>query len=174
MLSISKKTIVLITILFLFVIGGIFNTICAADKVGYINLDRLVKESNMGKAAMENISRLRKEKQGMINQKLQTINEIKINLESEADLLKDQEKKDRVEELNTMIKEYKRIVADAKEEIAKEDRELVAQILKKADGALKKVAKKNKFTMILKDPNAIGYLDESVDITEDVLKELNK
>nr|WP_320191741.1 OmpH family outer membrane protein [uncultured Desulfobacter sp.] len=174
MLSISKRTIVLSIILFLFVLGGIFNTISAANKVGYINLDRLVKESNMGKAAMENINRLRKEKQAMINQKLQTINEIKINLESEADLLKDQEKKDRVEELNTLIKEYKRIVADAKEEIAKEDRELVAQILKKADGALKKVAKKNKFTMILKDPNAIGYLDKSVDITEDVLKELNK
>lgn len=174
MLSISKRTVVLTTILFLFVIGGLSNTICATNKVGYINLDRLVKESDMGKVAMENINRLRKEKQVMINQKLQTINEIKINLESEADLLKDQEKKDRVEELNALIKEYKRMAADAKEDIAKEDRELVAQILKKADGALKKVAKKKKFTIILKDPNAIGYLDESVDITEDVLKELNK
>jgi outer membrane protein len=174
MLSISKRTVVLTTILFLFVIGGISNTICATNKVGYINLDRLVKESDMGKVAMENINRLRKEKQVMINRKLQTINEIKINLEGEADLLKDQEKKDRVEELNALIKEYKRMAADAKEDIAKEDRELVAQILKKADGALKKVAKKKKFTIILKDPNAIGYLDESVDITKDVLKELNK
>ncbi len=174
MLSISKKTVALTTILILLVIGGISTTICATNEVGYINLDRLVKESNMGKAAMENINKLRKEKQSMINRKLQTINETKINLESEADLLKDQEKRDRVEELNSLIKEYKRMAADAKEEIAKEDRELVAQILKKADGALKKVAKKKKFAIILKDPNAIGYLDESVDITNDVLKELNK
>jgi outer membrane protein len=174
MLSISKKTVALTTILILLVIGGISTTICATNEVGYINLDRLVKESNMGKAAMENINKLRKEKQSMINRKLQTINETKINLESEADLLKDQEKRDRVEELNSLIKEYKRMAADAKEEIAKEDRELVAQILKKADGALKKVAKKKKFTIILKDPNAIGYLDESVDITDDVLKVLNK
>ncbi len=66
------------------------------------------------------------------------------------------------------------MVADAKEEIKRQDRELVARILKKADGALKKVAKKKKYTIILKDPNAIGYLDPEVDITDAVLKELNK
>lgn len=150
------------------------NVLAASDKVGYINLDRLVKESNMGKVAVENIERLKKEKQAMISRKLKTINEVKLDLENRNDLLKDEERKERVDELNTLIKEYKRMVADAKEEIAKEDRELVAEILKTADGALKKVAKKKKFTIILKDPNAIGYLDESVDITTDVLKELNK
>ena len=38
----------------------------------------------------------------------------------------------------------------------------------------KKVAKRNGYTIILKDPNAIGYLDPAVDITDEVLKELNK
>ncbi|OQW97351.1 MAG: molecular chaperone Skp, partial [Desulfobacteraceae bacterium A6] len=33
---------------------------------------------------------------------------------------------------------------------------------------------KQKYTMILKDPNSIGYLDPSVDITDDVVKDLNK
>jgi len=51
---------------------------------------------------------------------------------------------------------------------------VVAIILQKADDVLKKVAKRKKFTIILKDPNAIGYLDKKVDITDDVLKELNK
>ena len=146
----------------------------AGTKVGYIDLQRLVKESKLGKAAMEDIELLRKEKQKAIAGKLKKINTVKIDLETNEELLKDKEKKDRVDELNNLIKEYKRMVADAKEEIAKEDRELVAQILAKADGALKKVAKKKKFTMILKDPNAIGYLDPSVDITDLVLKELNK
>lgn len=66
------------------------------------------------------------------------------------------------------------MVADAKEDISREDRELVALILKKADDILKKVAKKKRFSIILKDPNAIGYLDPDVDITDLVLKELNK
>ena len=150
------------------------SSLWAGDKVGFINLQRLVKESKLGKAASADIDQLRAEKQAQIAEKLQKINHIKIDLEANSELLKDDEKKDRIEELNTLIKEYKRMVADAKEEIGRQDRELVADILKKADGALKKVAKKKKYTIILKDPNAIGYLDPDVDITDDVLKELNK
>ena len=146
----------------------------AGTKVGFINLSRLVKESVHGKAAMENIERMKKEKQIRLSEMLKKINDIKLDLQTKADLLKENEKKDRVDELNALIKEYKRMVADAKEEIAKADREMVAAILKKADPVLKKVAKKKKFTIILKDPNAIGYLDPSVDITDAVLKELNK
>lgn len=148
-------------------------TLMAGNKVGYINLQRLVSESVIGKAAMADIERLRKKKQTVISEKLKKINDVKIDLETQDDL-KDEEKKDRIDELNGLIKEYKRLVSDAKEEIGKEDRELVAQILKKADSALKKVAKKKKFTMIIKDPNAVGFLDPSVDITDDVLKELDE
>ena len=39
---------------------------------------------------------------------------------------------------------------------------------------MKKVAKKYKYTIIIKDPNAVGYLDPDVDITDKVIKELNK
>ena len=73
-----------------------------------------------------------------------------------------------------MYKEYQRLVADAKEDITREDRQLVAIILEQANDILKKVAKKKKYGIILKDPNAIGYLDPDVDITDLVLKELNK
>jgi outer membrane protein len=65
-------------------------------------------------------------------------------------------------------------VADAKEDITREDRQLVSIILEKANDILKKVAKKKKYTIILKDPKTIGYLDPDVDITDLVLKELNK
>lgn len=157
-----------------FVLGVSCPLSAAGSKVGYIDLQRLVKESHMGKAAVSDIERLREEKQVQINDRLKQINRVKIDLESNQELLKNDERKDKVDELNTLIKEYKRMVADVKEDIAKQDRELVAEILQKADGALKKVAKKKKFTMILKDPNTIGFLDPSVDITDDVLTELNK
>lgn len=164
-----NKAIILISIL-----AMACSASAVSSKVGYIDLQRLVKESKLGKAAMSDIERLRTEKQKAIAEKLKVINSIKIDLEAKDALLKDEEKRDKLEELNGLIKDYKRMVADAKEEISKEDRELVAEILKKADGILKKVAKKEKFTMILKDPNAVGYLDPDVDITDQVLKELNR
>lgn len=150
------------------------SSLWADSKVGYIDLQRLVKESKMGQAASGDIEDLRVEKQAQIKIKLEEINQLKLDLNSNATELTASEKKDQVETLNDLVRDYKRMVEDAKEEIARQDRELVADILKKADKALKKVAKKNKFSIILKDPKTIGYMDSDVDITDEVLKMLNK
>ena len=146
----------------------------AEQKVGYINLQRLVNESKMGEAAKKDIEKLRMQRQTTINNKLAEVNKLKDLLEKSEKGMSAKERKDVSESLQKVYKEYQRLLADAREEITREDRELVAVILEKADGVLKAVAKKQKYTMILKDPNTVGYLDPSVDITDDVVKELNK
>ena len=146
----------------------------ALDKVGYINLQRLVNESKLGKAAKNDIRKLRKKKEATIKSKLDDITKLRDFINKEGDKIPPSEKRKKIDTLQNMYKEYQRLVADAKEDITREDRDLVATIMEKADGVLKKVAKKKKYTIILKDPKAIGYLDPSVDITDAVLKELNK
>jgi outer membrane protein len=146
----------------------------AADKVGYINLQRLVNESKMGKAARADIQKMRTGKQEDLNKRIQEINRLRDLLNKEGSNMDPRERRDKIEILKRAYKEYERLLADAKEDITREDRELVAIILQKADGVLKKVAKKNNYAIILKDPNAIGFLDPEVDITDLVLKELNK
>jgi outer membrane protein len=150
------------------------NCAVAADKVGYINLQRLVNESEMGQSAKLEIQKLRSERERAVAGKLQEINRLKEILNDKNKKLSAAERRDKLEALQKAYKEYQRMVADAREDITREDRELVSIILNKADGVLKKVAKQKKYTIILKDPNAIGYLDPEVDITDDVLKELNK
>lgn len=146
----------------------------SGEKVGFVNLNRLVTESHMGKAAQKKINTLRQAKEAELKTKLEEINAVKLELQTQGATLNDSAKKDKVDTLNSLTKEYKRMQADAKEEIERQDRDLVADILKKADGILKKVAKKKGFGIILKDPKVVGYLNPDLDITEDVLKELNK
>lgn len=146
----------------------------AADKVGYINLQRLVNESKMGQEAKADLQKMRQEKEAVLNGKLRDINKLRDFINKEGDKMPDREKRDKIELLQKMYKEYQRLLADAKEDITREDRELVSIILQKADDVLKNVAKKKGYTIILKDPNAIGYLDPDVDITDLVLKDLNK
>lgn len=153
-------------------------TLCAVshagDKVGFINLQRLVNESTMGKAARADIQKMRKQREEIVSNKLWQVNNLKSLLTEQGVSMDPVEKRNKIDKLRSAYKEYQRLLADAKEDILREDRELVAIILKKADGVLKKVAKKRKYTIILKDPKAIGYLDPSVDITDEVLKGLNK
>ncbi|ETR71016.1 MAG: outer membrane protein [Candidatus Magnetoglobus multicellularis str. Araruama] len=149
-------------------------TTYAWDKVGYINLQRLVNESNMGKAAKADIERLRQEKQKAIDTLLKEIQELKALIEKNGDLMGEKNKAAKLEELQKKYKKYKRMVADAKEELANEDSKLVSTILERADSVLKQVAKQEKFTIIIKDPDAIGYLDPKVDITDQVIRAFNK
>jgi outer membrane protein len=165
----------------LVVLGGIVlglamcaTSYAAADKVGYINLQRLVNESKMGKDAKADLQKMREEKQAVLNNKLTDINKLRKFINDQGDKLPARERREKVELYQKMYKDFQRLVADAKEDITREDRQLVAIILEKANDILKKVAKKKKFGIILKDPNAIGYLDPGVDITDMVLQELNK
>ena len=146
----------------------------AAEKVGYINLQRLVNESKMGKDAKADILKMRQTKQAVLDNKLADINKLRDFINQKGDKLVAGDRRDKVELLQKMYKDYQRLVADAKEDITREDRELVAIILEKANDILKDVAKNKKYGIILKDPNSIGYLDPDVDITDLVLKELNK
>jgi outer membrane protein len=146
----------------------------AADKVGYINLQRLVSESKTGKEAREDIQKMRKAKEDELTRRLESLNKMKDELNENWEKLDARTQRDRRAELKRAYEDYQKILNDAKEDILREDRELVSIILQRADGVLKKVAKRNGYTIILKDPNAIGYLDPAVDITDEVLKELNK
>ena len=142
-------------------------------KVGYIDLQRLVKESNMGSAARKEIEALRQQKEKEVFDKMQDIERLKSLLTAQADKLSETEKRDKYQQLQQLNKEYQRMVSDAKEEISQQDRQLVADILKKADNIIQKIAKQGRYTLILKDPNVIGYLDPKVDITEAVIEALN-
>lgn len=146
----------------------------AADRVGYIDLQRLVNESKAGKAARADIQKLRKEKETIIADLSARITKLKGLIDEKGTTMAPREKRQQVDELQKLYKEYQRLVADARDDITREDRELVSIILEKADSVLKKVAQKGKYAVILKDPKAIGYLDPSIDITDKVLKELNR
>jgi outer membrane protein len=160
------------------IILGLMLTGCvlASDteaKVGYIDLQRLVKESKMGAEARKEIESLRQLKEKAVFEKMQEIERLKSELNMENASLTEDEKRDKLQMLQQSNKAYQRMVSDAKEEIAREDRELVAEILRKADGIIKKIAKQGRYDMILKDPNVIGYLDPKVDITDAVLRAMD-
>ncbi len=158
-----------------FIIVSLFSlTSFAEGKVGFINLRRLVNESSMGKEAQKDLLKLKEQKESEQRSKLREVEELRDYINKNSDGLESEEIRKKTRKLNRLYTEYQRLEADAKEDISFGDRELVSKIMKEADGALKKVAKKKKYTIILKDPNTIGYLDPEVDITDDVLKELNK
>lgn len=149
------------------------NVSSAQEKVGYINLQKLVSESKIGQKAKAELDASRKAKEKTLTDKAKSVNAMRDALNKGGDKMSQKERAAKVDQFQKANKEYQRLLADSKQDIQKEDRELVANILAQADTILKDVAKKNKFGIILKDPTAIGYLDPNLDITDKVIKELN-
>ncbi|MFO7740449.1 MAG: OmpH family outer membrane protein [Desulfatiglandaceae bacterium] len=163
----------LLIVVFSFLIQSCFLVSDSEAKVGYINLQRLVTESKLGQDARAVIKGMRQEKENEVLEKMQEIKLMQSQFEIQRSKMTLEAQREKIAEIQKANKEYKRLVADSKEDIAREDRELVAIILEKADGVLREVAKRRKFTIILKDPNVLAFLDEKVDITDEVIKELN-
>lgn len=167
----SKIGVIVIIAVFLFCISAY-----AEDKVGYINVQRTVSETNLGKEARAQIEKLTTQRNKEIEEKNKELESLNNKLLAERqkknpDLSKIREL---IDEIQQKDKELKRFVADAREELTKMDRELANEILQKADPVLREIAKKRGYSIIIKDPNALAYLDSKVDITEEVIKELNK
>jgi len=155
--------------------GFVFCSVAAGEgKVGYINIQRLVNESKMGIAAKKEIERLQKKKEAVLSPKLKEIISLKKIMDTKTDNMDAKEKQGKTETLKQLQEEYQKLVNDAKNDTLKEYLELVSVILQKADDILKKVAKREKFSIIIKDLNAIGYMDPDFDITDMVLNELNE
>ncbi len=149
-------------------------TSSAEGKVGYINLQRLVNESRMGQAARNELQKIRQEKEALVGVELRKVNALRELIDKAGDKMSPQEKREKLLALQEVNKAYQRLVADVKEDILREDRELVRIILQKAEGVLKKVAKRLNYAVILKDAAAIGYVDPAVDITDEVIRELDR
>lgn len=161
---------VVIATLLLFGINGY-----AAEKVGYINVQRIVSNSNMGKAAAAEIKKMREaenEKIRALNEELNALKTSFAQARQQADT-SETALMDQLETIQLKDKQLKRFVDDAKEYLAKKDKELVTRILRIVDPLLEKIAKKRDYTIIIKDPNALAYLSPKADLSDEVVKSLN-
>lgn len=142
------------------------------SKVGFINPQRIIMESRIGQIAQQDLSRMGEAKDKRIQEAREAVEEIQAKLA--AGLLTAQEEASLEKSRRLAIREYERLVQNSSEDLRGEERRLVKFIMERADLILKRLAAEMGFTMILTDPEAIGYVDHSMDITDRVIQELDK
>lgn len=142
-------------------------TAMAQSKVGFVNTQRLLEETKVGRSAQEDLSKLGKEKDRQISKSAKKINELKKNLSvNPSSTLQSK--------LDTLYATHDELVKSSNEEIRYEEARLIQFILRHADKSLRSVAKELGFSMVLMDPNIFGYIDSSVDLTNLIIKEMNR
>lgn len=141
------------------------------SKVGFVNPQRIINESRIGQVAQADLAELGQVKDMRVREALDEVEVLKQKLESKT--LSDTEEQSIEKMLRLSVREYEQVVKESNLDIQGEERRLIQFVMRRADSILRRIAQEMGFSMILTDPEIIGYVDDSMDITDRVIRELN-
>lgn len=144
----------------------------AGEKVGFVNPQRILNESSLGKTAQADLARLGQEKDRQIRESARIINEYKGKLGGSG--LSGSEQRVLDAKLQAQYEKHDRLVNASNEDIRLEEARLIHFVMQHADKSLRAVAQKHGFSMIITDPDVIGYVAPSMDVTDEVIQDLNR
>jgi len=169
-----KKFLTIMPLL-LFIIFFTPSYLVAADslKIGVIDLQKVVDESEAGKKASADLNTLAKSKQSFVEEKGKAIEKLKSDLEKQLSVLSEETKKSKNEELEKLWREYQRLLQDSDAELRKKDAELKKMILREIFEIAEKFGVEEGYTLIV-DKGFILYSNKDADITDKLIKKYNE
>jgi outer membrane protein len=169
-----KKNIYLIAglVLLIFVWS---NTSFAADRIGFINLQEIIQNSNAGKKAGEEFKKLFEKKQENIKAMENDVKKMKEDLEKQGSLLTASARSDKEAAYQRKLRDYQLLVDDTNKELQKRDQEFSQKLIPEILKVVRNIAEKEKYTLIMDiSTMPMPYHDKANDISKRVIEDYNK
>ena len=166
------KKLVLLTLVAL-LIGAIL--IAEEQKIAYINSDKVLEMSNDGQRVQTIITTLQGEWNAQITQKETVLQSKYDDYDNLPVMVEESARKKLEEEIIALENQYRLLQNEIREKANQKQEELLLPIFQKLGDVTKKIASANGFTAIF-DLNMSGfvYIDSTLDVTDQVLEEMNK
>ncbi len=161
----------------LLIFGLLFSSLAygAELKIGYVNLQKALNESEGGKKAKADLDEIIKAKQVVINKKGNELEKLKEDLNKQSALLSEDAKKARQEDLDRKMRDFQRFVQDAQAEVKKRESEFTDELLKDLRKIIAAIGEEEHYTLILeKVEGFILYADKAIDLTDKVISKYNE
>mgnify|MGYP001544820577 FL=1 len=146
----------------------------AADmKIGVMNVQKILVNSVSGKAAKEVFDQKMQDLQSKFKAEEQDLVDMQGEIEKKSSAWSEETKQVKVREFQKKRRELQEKSDDARFELKTlQDKEL-APILKALEGVVEGFGKKNGYTLILDSKGGVIFYSEAVDITDQLVKELD-
>ena len=162
-----------IKIIFLLLIFVNLITGTAKSQIVYINMEKLFNESMVGISLNKKISEINKLNEKNIKKLEMEIKSEDENINSQKNILNEEELKKKIANLNSKIKEYQNLIKKNKDNLNKKKIEGTNVILNTLKPILSEYSEKNSISMVLQKQNVIIGKKE-LDITKDIILILNE
>lgn len=141
----------------------------AQSKIGFVDSDRLMREAAPAVRAQQRLEKefeSRDQELQRIARELQSMQE---DLERNALTMGETQRRDKERTFNDLNRDFQRKQREFREDLNQRRNEELAQVLDRANAAIKQVAEAEKYDVILQEA---VYASPGIDITEKVLKAL--
>ncbi|MEK7850403.1 MAG: OmpH family outer membrane protein [Deltaproteobacteria bacterium] len=146
-----------------------------AVKIGYIDLQKALNESDQGKEAKLSFNKRVEELQKVLDEKQNELKKLQDELEKQKGLLTPEARGEKEKAYQQKIKDAQRFAKDSQEELQQKDAELTKKIIKDLKDIIKKLGTDDGYTIILEKGEAfVLFAAEGIDITDKVIKSYNK
>lgn len=144
-------------------------------KIGVIDLQRCIQESNEGKRIAESLKSKQAEMQKDLDKKQQELVDMQKDLEKQSLMLSMDAKTEREKEFEKKKRDLGYLIQDLNESMKEAETNARISILNVLSGVVDNIAKQQKFDLIVERTNGgILYFSKGLDISDQVLAELNK
>lgn len=139
-------------------------------RIGFINTDRIFKESNTAKQAQTKLEQEFSKREKDLVDAEKSFKTAVDKFEREAPTLSESQRLNRQKQLGEQDRDFQRKRREFQEELNARKNEEFQQVLERANRVIKQVAEAEKYDLVLQEA---VYINPKHDITEKVLKVIN-
>lgn len=165
----------IISSLLLVVSGAVSATIASAQgELAVVDVQRVVNESIIGKAAKKNVELVVSESKVKLAALQSDFQRRTSELEKQASILSKAALEERREALSKQQKDLQRKYQDLQEEIARRNSEELSKVVSQITDAVEQLAKERSYIAVFeKDKRVVVYTSPRVDVTDTIIKSLD-
>jgi outer membrane protein len=146
----------------------------AGIKIGVINVERLIQESALGKEAFNRVKKLNDAKKEEGEKLSKELREMEQKLAEQGSAMADDKRDALQKSYQEKAIAFKRFQDDATRDLEAAQKKELSELERRVFPVINQVGKEKGFTLILnKFQSGLVFVDDSVDITDEVLKVFN-
>jgi outer membrane protein len=147
----------------------------AVDKIGFINLQEIMQNSNAGKKAAEDFKKFYEKETQDIKSSEKELKKMKDELEKQSSIMTQSSQKEKETIYQKKLRDYQLLVNDTNEELKKRDQEMTQKLMPGIMKIVRTIAEKEKFTLVIDVATMpIPYYAKENDFSKKVIEEFNK
>jgi outer membrane protein len=139
-------------------------------KVGIMDLQRCIQESESGKKALKKLQERTEKLKKELDRKKAELEKAQEEFKKQTGVLNAEARSQREKEMLRKQEDFRDLVRESEETVRKEDYEATQPILKGILEVAQKIGQEEGYTLILESKSGVVYATRGVDITEKVIK----